>query len=152
MWWIDAPYTVHPNMRSHTVGSISLGGGMIYNTSIKQKLNVKSSTEAELVAVDDALPQTLWTNYFLCEQGFDTKDTVVYQDNKSAILLGKNGKNSSSRRTKHVNIRYFFVKDRNEKGEINIEYCPTDIVIADFYTKPLQGKKFLDFRNMIMNN
>ena len=151
-WWIDAAYAVHPNMRSHTGGCMSLGGGMIYNTSIKQKLNVKSSTEAELVAVDDILPQILWTNYFLYEQGFNTKDTVIYQDNKSAILLEKNGKNSSSRRTKHINIRYFFVKDRNEKGEINIEYCPTDIMIADFYTKPLQGKKFLDFRNMIMNN
>ena len=52
-WWIDAAYAAHPNMRSHAGGCMSLGGGVIHNTSIKQKLNVKSSTEAELVAVDD---------------------------------------------------------------------------------------------------
>ena len=63
-WWIDAACAAHPNMRSHAGGCMSLGGGMTYNASMKQKLNVKSSTEAELVAVDDTLPQMLWTDFF----------------------------------------------------------------------------------------
>ena len=78
-------------------------------------------------------------------------DTIVYQDNKSAILLEKNGKASSSKRTKHMNIRYFFISDRIEKKELKVEYCPTDDMIADFFTKPLQGAKFFKFRSEIMN-
>ena len=76
---------------------------------------------------------------------------VMYQDNQLDILLENNGRASSSRRTKHLNIRYFFITDRIKKGELKIEYCPTDDMVADFFTKPLQGKKFLQFRKIIMN-
>ena len=58
---------------------------------------------------------------------------------------------SSGKKTKHLDVRYFFVTDRQEKGEVKIEYCPSDSMIADFFTKPLQGKKVLDFRKQIMN-
>ena len=74
----------------------------------------------------------------------------MYQDNQSAILLENNGRASISRRTKHLNIRYFFITDRINKGEIKLEYCPTDDMVADFFTKALQGKKFLKFRKIIM--
>ena len=75
----------------------------------------------------------------------------VYQDNQSAVLLEKNGKASSSRRTRHINIRYFFVTDRVSKGEMVIKYCPTKEMLADFFTKPLQGTPFRKFRDTIMN-
>ena len=61
----------------------------------------------------------------------------MYQDNQSAILLENNSRASSSRRTKHLNIRYFFITDRIKKGELKIEYYPTDDMVADFFTKPL---------------
>ena len=75
----------------------------------------------------------------------------MYQDNQSAILLENNGRASSSIRTKHLNIRYSFITDRIKKGELKIEYCPTDDIVTDFFTKPLQGKKFIQFRKTIMN-
>ena len=75
----------------------------------------------------------------------------MYQDNQSAILLENNGKRSSSKRTKHINIRYFFITDRIKNGKINMEYFPTDDMVADFFTKPLQGKKLLQFKKTIMN-
>lgn len=75
----------------------------------------------------------------------------VYYDNQSAILLENNGRASSSKRTRHINIRYYFVKDKIDSGEIKIEYCPTKQMMADFFTKPLQGSPFLTFRNFIMN-
>ena len=75
----------------------------------------------------------------------------MYQDNQSAILLENNGRASSSRRIKHLNIRYFFITDFIKKVELKIEYCPTDYMVADFFTKPLQGKKFIQFRKIIMN-
>ena len=113
-------------MRSHTGGVLSLGQGATYSTSCRQKLGVKSSTEAELVGVSDIMAQVLWTRYFLEAQGFAVNDSIIYQDNQSAILMEKNGRASSSKRTRHINIRYFFVTDRVANGEVSIEYCPTE--------------------------
>ena len=76
--------------------------------SRKQKLNTKSSTEAELVGIDDVMPQILWTRYFLMGQGFNVTDNILYQDNQSTIKLATNGCASSGKRTRHINIRYFF--------------------------------------------
>jgi hypothetical protein len=91
-----------------------------------------------LVGVDDGMPLVIWTRNFLTAQGFKVKDNVVYQDNQSAILLEKNGKASSGRCTRHLDIRYFFVTDPVKKGDLRIEYCPTGDMVADFFTKPLQ--------------
>jgi hypothetical protein len=75
---------------------------------------------------------------------------ILYQDNQSAILLEKNGKKSSSKRTRALNIRYFFIADQVEKGHMLVEYCPTGEMVADFMSKPLQGKLFVKFRDFIM--
>ena len=150
-WWIDASFAVHPDMKSHTGITMSLGKGSPFSSSISQKLNTKSSTEAELVGVDDGMPLVIWTRNFMIEQGYNVKDNVVHQDNQSAILLEKNGRASSGRRTRHVNIRYFFVTDRIKNGELRIEYCPTGDMWGDFFTKPLQGSAFKRQRAQIMN-
>ena len=88
---------------------------------------------------------------FLEGQGYTVSDNVLYQDNQSAMLLGTNGRGSSSKRARHMNIRYFFVADCQKRNEIIITYCPTDEMIGDFFTKPLGGAKFRRFRNIIMN-
>ena len=151
-WWVDASYAVHPDMKSHTGGALSLGSGVIYGTSKRQKLNTKSSTEAEVVGADDVMPQMLWTLYFLEAQGYKIDDNVLYQDNKSSILLENNGRGSSGKRTRHMNVRYFFIADRVKSKEIRIEYCPTGIMVADYFTKPLQGILFRQLRDMIMGS
>jgi hypothetical protein len=138
-------------MRSHTGGVMSLGKGAVYSASTRQKLNTRSSTEAELVGIDDVMAQVLWTRYFLEAQGYPIDDNVVYQDNQSTMLLAKNGRASSSKRTRHINIRYYFVADRIKNGELRVEYCPTGDMVADFYTKPLQGSLFRRLRDMILN-
>jgi hypothetical protein len=151
-WWADASFAVHPDMKSHTGGMMTLGKGAIYGTSTRQKINTRSSTEAELVGLNDVMPQILWTRYFLEAQGYGVQDSIVCQDNKSTILLAENGKASSGRRTRHINIRYFFVKDRVASGEVKIEYCPTQEMMADYFTKPLQGGMFTKMRDAIMNS
>ena len=150
-WWVDGSYAVYPYMRSQTGGTMSLGKGAIISTSIKQKMNTKSSIETELIAADVLMTHILWTNYFLSWQGYNAKDTILYQDNKSSILLEKNGKKSISKRTKHIAIRYYFITNRVKSDELIIEYCPTGDIVADYYTKPLQGKKLYQFRKEIMN-
>ena len=149
-WWVDASYAVHADCRGQTGAMVSFGNGMAISFSRKQKLNTKSSTESELVGVDDAMPLVIWTRYFLQEQGYDMEPSLVYQDNKSAMLLEENGKASSSRRTKHINVRYFFVTDRIKKGEIRVEHCPTEEMWADINTKPRQGKSWCEFRAKLM--
>ncbi len=128
--------------KPHWGSVLTLGKGAVCATSCRQKLGTKSSTEAELVGVSDILPQVIWTRYFLEAQGYAVNESVVYQDNQSAILLEKNGRASSSKRTRHINMRYFFVTDRVANGEISIEYCPTKTMLADYFTKPLQGIQF----------
>ena len=103
------------------------------------------------MALHEVLPQILWTRYFLEAQGYGVDDSIVYQDNQSAILLTKNGRGSSSKRTCHINIRYFFVADQIANKEVKVEYCPTGDMIADYFTKPLQGSLFKRFRDFIMN-
>jgi hypothetical protein len=100
--------------------------------------------------VDDGGNLILWTKLFLEAQGCVISTNTVFQDNQSAILLEVNGKRSSSKRTRALNIRYFFITDQVEAGNVSIEFCPTKLMIADFFTKPLQGEAFLRFKRFIM--
>jgi hypothetical protein len=150
-WYIDGAFAVHEDMRSHTGSFMTFGKGMMNGNSTKQKINTDSSTVAELVAVHDTMPPILWTRYFLEEQGYPLQTSRVHQDNQSTMRMETNGRASSSKRTRHVNIRYFFVADCVDKGHIEVVYCPTDDMVADFFTKPLQGVKFRRFRNLVMN-
>lgn len=150
-WWVDAAFAVSGDMRSHSGGTMSMGRGSICSSSMRQKLNTRSSTEAELVGVDDFMPQILWTRLFLEAQGYKVKNNIIHQDNQSAILLETNGRASSGRRTRHINIKYFFICDRVSTGEVNVKYCPSDEMVSDFFTKPLQGSTFRKFRRLILN-
>jgi len=149
-WWVDGSFAVHPNMRGHTGGGMSMGRGFPINMSTKHKINTKSSTESELVSVDDCMPSICWTRYFVLAQGYGVNENLLFQDNRSAILLEKNGKASSSKRTKHIHIRYFFVTDRIKNKELSVMWCPTADMIGDFFTKPCQGALFIKFRDQIM--
>ena len=104
-----------------------------------------------MVGVDDALPQILWFRYFIESQGYKIDENVLFQDNKSAILLEKNGKTSNSKKTKHIRVRYFFIQDRVNHREVSIKYCPTEQMWSDMLTEPLDGQQFKMLREMVMN-
>lgn len=88
--------------------------------------------------------------HFLEGQGFKIKTNTFCQDNQSAIRMEKNGRNSCTGNSRHINIRCFIMKDRVDKKEVSIEYCPTDSMLADFFAKLLQGAKFYKFREVLM--
>ena len=87
-WWVDTACVVHHGMNSHTGGMITMGKAPCTPSQTK-KLNTRSSNEADLVGVDDLMPQILWMRYFLEAQGMKVYDNVVYQDNQSAMKLEK---------------------------------------------------------------
>jgi hypothetical protein len=147
--FIDASYAPHPDAKSHSGAFITLGSGPIYVRSSKTKLVLKSSTEAELVTLSDMAGELIWTRSFLAGQGLNIGPVKAFQDNKSTIILAERGKNHSPR-TKHIAVRYFFIKDRIDQGDIVLEYIPTDKMIADMLTKPLQGEKFRTFRAALL--
>ena len=149
-WWIDASYAVHPDMRGHTGATMSMGNGSVFSGSWKQKLVTRSSTESEVVGVFDMLPQVLWTKKFLEDQGVEVKETILYQDNMSLMLLERNGGQSSTKRTKHMDIRYFYVGEHIQNKTLSLQHCPTEEMLADYFTKPLQGSLFVRLRNHIM--
>ena len=108
--WMDAAYAVNYDMKSQTGGAMSMGLGVLYAKGRKQRLNIKSSTEAELVGNSYYLPYNIWLLLFLSEQGYITKDNILYQDNQSTICILNIGWNSCTGNSRHINIRYFFVK------------------------------------------
>jgi hypothetical protein len=147
--YVDASFAVHKDMKSHTGGIISLGKGSVNVSSKKQQLMTKSSTESELVGLSDQLPQVIWTRNFLLAQGYAVGPAVIFQDNQSTIALVAKGR-STSARTRHIAIRYFFVKDRVDSKEVEVVYKPTGEMRADIMTKPLQGDLFRRMRAELM--
>ena len=128
-----------------------LGKGMIIADLTKQKVNSRSSTEAELNGVDNKIGKIMWTKRFIEKQGYKVNMNAIYQDNTSTIKLAENGKSSSGRRTRHFDIKLFYITDLIGRQEVMVKYCPTDDMIADYLTKPLTGSKFKLFRDKILN-
>ena len=148
--YADASYGVHHDLKSHNGNTATTGKGVFYSQSTKQKINTRSSTEAEFVSASDFVSRVISFREFMIAQGHYIKPVKVYQDNTSTIKLIKNGR-FSSMRTKHIASRYFFITDRIASNEISVEYMPTNDMLADIFTKPLQGNAFKRLRDMLLN-
>ena len=149
--YVDASFGIYDDMKSVTGVIIKIGNATIYVKSGKQKLLTRSSTEAELVGVSDALSQIIWTREFLLCQGLKLQPAKIYQDNLSTIFLASKGR-STSERTRHVKIRYFFIHHFIETGEVQLSHLTTTQMIADLLTKPLHGTLFLKFRSELLGH
>ena len=150
-WHVDASYASHDDMKSHTGACVSIGKGMISSYSRKQKVNTRSSTEAELIGIDDMISKIIWFKNFIEAQGFHINRNIVFQDNQSAIKLEENGKESNGKRTKHFNVKLFYVTDLIKRKEMEVSYCPSEEMTADLLTKPVIGNIFERFSKEIMN-
>ena len=146
---IDSAHAVHNNMRGHTGGITSYGTGVIDQKSSKQKMNTRSSTETEHVGTSEYLPKPIFFELFMEAQGYKPRMTLA-KDNESEIRMLVNGKASCTSNSKHVAIKYFWCTDRIKNGNITVKHCPTEKMVADYMSKPLQGKLFHTFRNVIM--
>ena len=151
MWYVDTSFGTHNDLKSHTGSIFTHGKGALWNESTKQKVNTRSSTEAELVSIDDQISKIIWMKIFIESQGFEVDLNILYQDNQSTIKLAENVKYSSGRRTRHFDTKYFYITDLINQKEVSIQYCSSNNMLADYHTKPLIGEKFEIMRNKIMN-
>jgi hypothetical protein len=117
MWYVDCTFAVHSDYRSHTGGGLTIGKGFAISVSKAHRLNVRSLTEGEIVLVDDCLSLILWGCEFMISQGYGCNRNIILQDNKSSILLENNGKASSGKRMRRMNICFFNITDWVEKKE-----------------------------------
>ena len=101
-WWVDASYGLHWCCKGHMGAMMSMGKGALVNISVKQKLNLGSSTKAELVSISDVLGMVMWCKYFMEAQGYTIENNILYQYNNSTILLEKNGRMSAGKNSKHI--------------------------------------------------
>jgi hypothetical protein len=147
--FVDASYGTHHDFKSHTGSVVRLGNSTVGCKSTKQKLNSKSSCEAELIGVSDMVGEVLRIAHLLEELGFKTPPPRLLQDNMSTIALLERGRPASSA-TKHISIKFFFTSDLLKRKELTIEYCPTELMLGDILTKPIQGKQFTYLRDVLL--
>ncbi|XP_056647429.1 uncharacterized protein LOC130452135 [Diorhabda sublineata] len=142
--YADADYGEDRKTRkSHTGYLFQLFGSPI-SWACKQDCVADSSTHAEYIALAEATREGLWIRYLLEDYERKTQETtVIYEDNQSCLKLAENGKFSS--RSKHIDIKYHFIRDIKKKSLMNYEYCQTDEMIADMLTKPLGKNKLRYF-------
>jgi hypothetical protein len=150
--YIDASYGVHTAYgKSHTGCVLILGdSGPIQCKSSKQKIVTKSSTEAELVALSDSANQAIHLSNFVRAQGYEAGPVEIKQDNMSCMALVKKGA-ATSERSRHIAIRYFWIKERVDAGEVLISHEPTATMWANLLTKAVQGAQFVKERDMVTN-
>jgi hypothetical protein len=148
--YIDASFAIHSDGKSHTGVVVNYGSGPIYASSKKQHIVTKSSTEAELVGCSDAAGIIELVSNSLMETKEHSDVPIIHQDNQSTIKLIQNGR-PTSLNSKHIKVRYFFLKEKYDNNEIKLVYTPTGEMIADILTKPLQGEAFITARNRLIN-
>jgi hypothetical protein len=130
--------------KSYTGFVIQLGSNVINWESRKQRCISLSSCESEYVALGDCCKDICFVRNFLLEIIDKTFNVVIYNDSQSAqkLLLVKE---HSHKRTKHIDLRYHFIKDLVQKGNLNVKYLQTEKMVADVLTKPLCAEKHYKF-------
>ena len=118
-----------------------LAGCCVGAWSFKQKIVTLNSTESELVALSDGVKHVMWYRRWLASQGIHLRPTLVYQDNSAVMQLMKNERRANQR-TRHLDVRLFYPRDLELAGDISLVWCPTEDMIADLMTKPVQGALF----------
>ena len=135
-------------MKSTSGYAFLFGSSICSWLSKKQSVVAQSTAEAEYVSASKATSQAIWLRRIFEDIGEKQKRGIVlYCDNKSAIAIAKNP--VSHERSKHISIKYHFIREAQEKGEIQLHYCQTGEQLADIFTKALPREKFCYLRERI---
>ena len=150
IWWMDGSFGVHWNSRGHTGAMMSMGKGAKVNIARKHKTSMVSSTESELVSITDVLGMSLWFKEFMETQVYTIESNLLYQDNKSIILLAKDGRRLAGKNSKHIKNRFFLIADKVAQGDLSIQDMGTKNMCTDVNAKPVQRLLFGKFWREMM--
>ena len=146
--WSDANWATNTENRRSTSGYLFQLGSAPISWSTKPQNSVALSTcEAEYIAMAAAAQEAIWLTDLLNDIGISQPSMIIKEDNQAAIELTKNTRNHS--RTKHIDIRFHFLKDLVLKKSLKVIYCPTAEMIADIFTKPLSTSTFTVLRTLL---
>lgn len=147
--YADADYANDVNDRKSISGNVfTMCGDTISWSSKKQKTVALSSTEAEFISTCGALCELLHLSYVLNDMRINVKKPIfLFQDNQSAIKLLNNFENNS--RCKHMAVKENFIVDYIKRGIVNVKYLPSEVMLADMFTKGLSSIKFSKFRDQL---
>jgi hypothetical protein len=148
----DSSYADNDDRKSTGGYIFMMNGGPISWKSKKQSLVALSSTEAEFIEIADTTKEALWWRKLLAEvDPISVKQpTIIREDNESSIALSKNHLHND--RSKHIDVRCYFIRDCIAKGQIKVEYISTKLQLADMLTKSLSNellKKFCRIMNLV---
>jgi transposase InsO family protein len=147
----DADWAGEEDSRRSTTGySFFLAGGPVSWCSKLQQAVALSSAEAEYLALSSAVQEAVWLRQLLREIGFPQGPTVIFEDNQGCIALAKNP--SHHKRTKHIDIRYHFIRQHVQNQEVELKWLATKEMVSDMLTKPLAKDLFQNLRQKIMGS
>ena len=144
----DADWAGDLNDRKSTSGyTFQVNGAAVSWRSKKQTCVALSTAEAEYVALSAATQEALWMRQLLTDLNVNIdKPVTIYEDNQSAIAMSKN--HQFHGRSKHIDIKYHFVRDQVEKKTVTVLYCPTNSMLADLFTKGIPKEQFKKLRKL----
>jgi len=141
----DSDWAGNPIKRRSTTGFFaSLASGIVCWQSCLQKTVALSSTEAKYMAMSDTCQQIVWIQSLFQELGYDLAPTPICGDNQGSIFIGSNP--VQEQRTKHIDIRYHYIRECIEDGKVSVYFVPGNENPADMFTKNLGAIDFLRFR------
>ena len=148
---VDASYGTHEDRKSHTGCTLHIGdgSGAFLSRSKKQTVTADSSTVAEFIATHLASKEVMWARALLGEMGHQQLEpTVLGEDNMSTIAMIQNDCNGQ--KTKHIAIRFNLIRELVQQLEIAMKHQPTQEMISDILTKPLDPKPFMYLRKKLL--
>jgi hypothetical protein len=147
--YCDANWAGDIGDRKSTGGyAIFLHGSPIAWQSRKQKVVAQSTAESEYMELSNTTKEAVWFDVLLSGMHHLTpRPHVIYEDNQSAIHMAGNGNNHG--RTKHIDVRYHYIREKIKEGVVTIQHIPTDQQIADIFTKPLPRPRFEALRALL---
>ena len=150
--YTDADFGGCSTTRRSTTGFIiMLNGGPVSWASRRQGCVSLSTTEAEYIALCAATQEVVWLRGLLSSLGQPQhRPTTIFEDNQSTIALAEFGR--TSRRSKHIEVKYHYTRSKIEDGSIALQYCATATMIADALTKALPAVTFLRHREKFLNS
>ena len=149
--YVDASYGIYPDGKGQTAYGFTLGHGMFYVKSNKQKSVGRSSTGAEIIAIDEAACEAVHLKNLINTIGFRCNECVMYEDNMAAIKIIEGGIETMNK-TKFMRVRMANVKEIINENGVKLKHCPTERMIVDILTKPIGGKRFKVLRDEMLGH